>query len=473
MEKNKTISKEDFQIIKEFTKNSIFIPSVKSYGDITVTTDEYKKIEKDFLISLRLVKRSLKKDLSYIDYSSLDNLSDAYIKDCYEPIRDKHNHVLIEDEDKKDLLQDAIKIAKEILNIRKVPKLIKEIDDLLIEIKLNKLSYSVSTYKEEFNRYKNDGASYDDYVKLKKELESILRKTYFKNISSFISSDLSKNLLVSKDDEIKILNRDNLEDFTFGYIYSPRDIIYVKNKDKDIFVPYNRLEINNYMIKLSDNAKPIGTYAITVGEKEFSNNYVNAQNLLKRLPEGYFLEVDLSKILTIQKLNKYKIDFIDRLLNDKGLEVSNKDEDFYNKFEIFFQRFMDLKKSNYDKGNVINLFDFYYNVIFSQKYMNLDYAIEKCSVEELKDVVENNIYYDYNIFKKKDITNNDISLFVDKFKLYKSSSALNNVYPGINLIIDYLLTIKDDKFDEFKDYINALDVRDSWLISQRFNPIHK
>ena len=468
----KKLLKEEITILKEFAKNSIFLSKLKN-EDTFLSLDEYELVKRDFVIAIRLELRALKRNVPYINYSDLDKLIDSYMEKCYEPIREKYHH-LSDDIDIKgeDLFSDTLNIAKEIINIKKIPSIYKDIEKLLSEIKTNNLSYSVNTYIETLNKYKTDGATYEEYNKLKKELESVIKKTYFKNISSVISGDLNTNLLVSDGSFIKVLNKDNVESFKYGYIYSPKDILSVTNKKEDSFISFNRINLDSSTIKLVDNAKPIGVYSISMGEKEFSSNYENAKKLLSKLSEGYDLEIDLTKVLPISKIDKYKKDLIDRLIFDKGVEIKNKDEVFYKRFDIFFNRFIELKKSSYDKGNVINLFDFYYNVIYSQKYIDLEYTLNKCSCDEVKDILENSIYFEYNIFKNKELTNNDFSLFTSKFKLYKNNSILNNVYPGFNLIVDYLLKVKDDKFDEIRDYLNSLAIKDSWLISQHFSPIH-
>ena len=467
------ILKEDVKVLKHFTKNSILLSSLK-VEDTFLSEEEYEEVKRDFIIAVRLELRSLKRNTSYINYAKLDELIDKYMEKCYEPIREKYHHLDDGiDIKSEDMFIDALVIAREIINIKKIPSMYKDIENLLNEIKSNNLSYSINTYIETFNSYKNDGATYDEYNKLKKELESIIKKTYFKNITSILSSELSGNLLVSDNDKIKILNKDNVEFFNYGFIYSPKDILTVTTKKSNIFIPFSGAIIDSLVIKLSDDAKPIGVYSVSMGEKELSSNYENSKKLQSKLSEGYNLEIDLTKVLPSSKIDKYKRELIDRLIYDKGVEITNKDDEFYKRFDIFFNRFIDLKKSSYDKGNVINLFDFYYNVIFSQKYINLDYTLDKCSCDEIKDVLENNIYFEYNIFRNKELTNNDISIFTSKFKLYKNNNILNNVYPGLNLIMDYLLKIEDDKFDEVRDYLNSLTIKDCWLISQYLNPIHQ
>lgn len=398
------------------------------------------------------------KGASLLKYNELKNKSMS-IK--YNDIRNKYNMIKAPKIDEEDLLNTEIMLFEEIDNIKKIPSIVEKIKKEISEVKRDNISDNIKSIEVKFNKLVYDGALYNDYLLIKEELDLIIKSTYVNNINRS-TTDNKDVYLVKQGDKFSILNTSNIDKFEYGYIYSPDSIIEVKNKNNDYFTSFNNADFNSCEIKVRDE-KPIAIYAVTYGEMSINQNYVKAQNVLtrKNLP---FIEFDITKMMNPAN---YSIKgFIDNLLADKGVEISNKTDEFYEKFKHFYTSFMKIKLNKYDEGNVINLFDFYFNAIFSQKYINLDKVFDEHYTPLIvKTILENNIYIDFNIFAKDRINKTVLKKFYETLYPYINNELLNKAYPGIDDILQTLSISSEDTISEIIDIINNSSCKDSWLIS--------
>ena len=480
------IKKSDAELIMDFTKSSIINNYNLESNFYSIPKEDFEIIKKEFIISIRLEEKRLNKEAEGIDFSNLDKLVSEYQSKSASNSKNNYYHNEENNYSSEELFQIALMIAQEIKNIRKIPKLRNEIDRLIKKVIAYNLSYSIETIKTTFSELKNNGGTYEQYFNLKTLLESIIRKTYNKNISAVISQELEGNFLIKEDDQVYILNKSNAYMFSYGFIYSPLSIEKATNGEDDKIVPFNELSKTDYNIKLKKGEKPIGVYAITVGEKELSGNYTKAKSLIERSGVTSFIDVDLTKFLDGEDLEVVKNDFIKRMLLDSGIINETDIKDFYyDKLSIFFDRFMELKKKDYSTGNITNLFSDYLRYVFSQTYADPSSVLKEekdlegnsksaLPLDTIKEIFTYSIHYDFNIYTKKEVTNNDIALFVDKFYKYRDNRYLNLIYYGINNLLIYLHEIKDDNFDKVRDFINSKEPqdRDPWEISQKFVPGH-
>ena len=308
------VKQNDANIIMEFTKNSVFSNYRLEKGIYTVPLEDFELIKRDFIISVRIEERNINRDEEGINCDSLDELvSEGYDK-SFTRVRNNFHYLNGENASNEELFDITLKIAKEILNIKRIPVIKKEIKQLIHIVESNNLSYSLETIKAGLRELKNKGGDYEQYLNIKKLLESIIRKTYFKNLSNVVSDEFSGTYLIKEDNDVYLLNKNNAYMFSYGLIYSPTSIKSATNEDESIMVPFNELNKDSYKIELKEEDKPIGVYAVTIGEKDLNENYVRAQALVKRLNINSFLNVDLTKFMEGEDLEVLKNDFIRRML---------------------------------------------------------------------------------------------------------------------------------------------------------------
>lgn len=478
------VKQNDANVIMEFTKNSVFSNYRLEKGIYTVPLEDFELIKRDFIISVRIEERNIDREEEGINCDSLDKLvSEGYDK-SFTRVRNNFHYLNGENASNEELFDITLKIAKEILNIKRIPVIKKEIKQLIHIVESNNLSYSLETIKAGLHELENKGGDYEQYLNIKKLLESIIRKTYFKNLSNVVSDEFSGTYLIKEDNDVYLLNKNNAYMFSYGLIYSPTSIKSATNEDESIMVPFNELNKDSYKIELKEEDKPIGVYAVTIGEKDLNENYVKAQALVKRLNLNSFLNVDLTKFMEGEDLEVLKNDFIRRMLISSNRIAPDQEikKSYYQNLGIFFDRFLELKSKHYEQGNIINLFEKCCRIVYGQCYSDLGFVLRteknlegedvpSLDLNDIKDILEYSIHYDFNIYKKEAVTNNDIALFVGKFYMYRNNRYLNMIYPGIGNLLDYLGEIKDDNYDVVRDYINEKR-RDPWELSQHFRPSH-
>lgn len=427
-----------------------------------IDESQLNEISKKLERIIEFKKRTVPQDLSYMDSSLYKELNDKYVEMLYGPIRDKAINFESEKINKEEELRIGIRINDLIDGIKKLPELIEIIKNEIREIKKNNLSENINTICINFNKLYRNGGSLEEYLNVKKELDLIIKKSYIDSINNH-PYDNKGIFLVKEDNDVKILSSENMNEFKCGLIYSPASIKCVRNKNDNSFISFYSMNENPYKIELNDD-KPIGIYAITYGEGSISQNYKKAKYTYSQVGIP-FIEIDKTKYIDQSELNIKEL--IDDLLNDKGIPVKNKDEDFYSKFQFFYDKFKILKTSEYDEGRIINLFDFCHNIIFSQRWLDPNYLLSSDnSVEAIKEAFDHNIYLDFNIFRNERIGIDQLDTFERIFYSKKDDRRLNMVYAGIDKILEEIHNASRERKQEIVNIINSAPCRDSYLIKQ-------
>lgn len=459
---------------KEFFNKARLI--IKDTSDLILdeNKDKYLIEEKDFKKVFKELSKILKDkemhtslNIKGADLSRYNDLKNKCNEIKYNYIRDNFEDIKTKEIDVEQLLILYVELFEEIENILNIKQIINQIEAELNEIKSNNLSDNINSYVIRFKSLVNNGGLIGEYINLKKELDLIIKKSYEDNIASNFIED-KKVYLVKNEGKVSILTSNNLDDFTYGYIYSPSSIKSVISKNNKGFVSFNSFNSESCTIELNDE-KPIATYAVTLGEKDINPNYNKAMNLNVSYNTP-FIEID--KPLSGMNDDRFR-ELINNLLTDKNMDVKDKDESYYDAFLPFIEKFNRLKQREYYSSQVINEFDFYFNYIFSQRYLDIKVLLdERLGIENIRTIFENNIYYDFNIFRNEKTNKTKIKKFVDMFYEYRLDRILNNVYPGINVILEELNNSSNDKIEKIIDIINSSTCHDSWLLSQKIKPAH-
>lgn len=453
---------------------------LKSYDDnnYLLSTKEIEKLKNKLSQQIRLFDLEKVKRNKKIDSTRLISLLEKYEQYNYKYIQNKY------DKNKRginleDVLDAQNNVFEEYNKINKIPNLINSVDKLINEIS-NDSSKGNLSLKDLFNDLKKDGGFFEDYQNIENNVLRKIKYEYIHNITKLMDINPNNELyLIVKDEEngTKLMSKENLKDFSYGYIYAPEDIICAKNnKDKEEFISFNNLDKKKNIVEINDKS-PIGIYAITLGEKNLSENYKNAVELKNNYPLIPLLEFDLSKYLKDENLLDIKENFINKMLDDKGIVLSNIDSK--NNFSYFFKLYDELKNGRYTEERIINLFDYTFNIIYSQTNMDLTMVLDKYkTVEDVKEILENNVYFKGNIFRNrnqkefKKLTKEDLRMFYDVFEKVRNNEIINIIYPGLSVIINYLDEINTIDLLDLVKLINNSKTVDSWYISQNIKPTH-
>ena len=426
-----------------------------------LTKKELAKIGKDFKRFIDFKKLGIPNDIPYFNSKEYKKLCDEYTNIVYTPVEKKKVDNKEQELDVEKLLRIGIKLNDQIEGIKILPELIEQIRNEIMEVQTNDLSDNINSILLEFKKLLNSGATIEEYKKLKTELDLIIKKSYISTINNY-PFDNKGIYLVKENNKVRILSSYNINNFRCGYIYSPNSIISVTNSNDNSFISFYSIKDDNYEIKLNED-RPIGVYAVTYGEGYINPNYQKAKSTLDQYGLE-FVEIDKTKYLDSRDVDKKEL--IDNLLVDRGTPVANADDDYYKKFDSFYNKFMTLKGGKYDESGIITLFEDSFNIIRNQMWVDLDYLLNPShDLELLKQVLENNIYYEFNIFiTGKKVTMESLDLFINTFYEKRNDPILNSIYFGISDIINMIYKSSAKKKQEIIDAINASPCRDSYWI---------
>lgn len=470
------INKQTIDKVFSYVKNSDFC--LKQYGSASyvLSKDDFNKIKIKFC---HMINDDLISSVSKISEANLDhlyNLYEEYISMYYDNVRNKFGKFdkrLYQDEE---IINKGLEVLNEVDKIKSIPEIIDSIKRNIKEIEDNNLLVNIDDYKSKFNNLRRYSGSYESYISINKYLESIIIKTYIKKITDLTTLQATSDLnFVIKDssDNVLLLTNDNLIDFDYGLIMNKKYISKAKSKSSNSKLEsYNNIDKKNNKISLTKE-KPLAIFAVTLGEKTLNENYLKALKLREKNKNLPLIEIDLMKYVSKESLQDKFYEFINNLLINKGLDYKNYPKEFYDKFDYFYKSYQELKTKDYCEENIINLFDFDFNLIFSSKYKDIDSLLSKdLSIEELKNILELNIYYDDNIFRYNCINEKLLGNFYNRYFPVKDNSKLNYIYPGINKILDLLTTMTFDELSIFIYKFNSIKTKDSWLISELMKPTH-
>ena len=423
-----------------------------------ISGKELSSIVQTFKRIIDFKNRGISSDVSYFDSTEYKKIYDKYLNAIYDPIVDKKVNNKTPKIDEEKILKIGIELYDEIEGIKSLSSLIEQIRKEIMEVQSNDLSENINTILINFKKLLNDGGTVEQYSNLKTELDLIIKKTYVSSINNY-PLDNKKIYLVKENNEVKILSSYNINDFSYGYIYSPNSIVSVTSKNDNSFISFYNLKSDDYKIVINED-RPIGFYAVTYGEGYINPNYKKAKTILDQYGLE-FVEIDKTKFLEASDIDKKGL--IDNLLEDRGTPEKDANEDFYKKFDSFYTNFMALKGGKYDESNIITLFENSYNIIRSQSWLNLDYLLSQ-DPALIRQVLENNIYYSYNIFLNEKITMNSLEEFDKTFYDRRKDIKLNAAYTGISEILEEIHKGSRARKEEILNIINASPCRESYLL---------
>lgn len=473
------VSKSIIERMIKYVDASFCKFEVVDNNTISLTKTEFTRIKNIFGMT---INKDLIKSVSNIkngDLTELNDLFDNYVNIKYSDIRNKFNHENGISYTEEEIIELGLKVLDKVDEIKKIPKVIGDIDQRITEINKSDVPSSIKDIEKEYESLKIKGSSLNEYQTIKTFLDIILRKTYLSNITKLSSNDINNKddiyLVISEDDKEYLLTKENVDMFSYGLILNPENIIcaHDENDKKSKFLSFNNLDKRHNEI-IIDEKKPIAIYAVTIGERELNKNYAAAERLLEKYPNIPLIEIDLAKYLSSQNMREYINRFIDEMLDQKNVPFENKDEKFYEKFDDFYNDFCVLKAKAFNTSNIINLFEYSYNLLFDSKYNDLNNVFtNKLSEDEIKTILKKNKYHEDFIFRYKLITFDMLGRFFEKYYEFRNNTIFNRIYPGIFEILTYISKADSEKLHNIVEIYNNSRVKDVWYISNEIDPKHK
>ena len=109
----------------------------------------------------------------------------------------------------------------------------------------------------------------------------------------------------------------------------------------------------------------------------------------------------------------------------------------------------------------------------SQRFLDLSLLLNgRYSPQNIKLIINNNIYYDFSIFRNTKTNKTKLKQFVKHFSDYKDNKLLNEAFPGICDILEELTNASVDKYEDVVRIINDESCHDSWLLYNCISPKH-
>ncbi len=267
----------------------------------------------------------------------------------------------------------------------------------------------------------------------------------------------------------------------FGFILSPNHIVLACSQD--MFVNNNALdtdslsnsstipEINipeiiieqalkqkkEYQLKnekrkiyteiVSDKFQPLAIFCMTDGSKTLNSNYQNALKLKKNYPNLKIVEID--KTLYKKDLSQEKEKLIFNIEYHISGNILN-DKIDYDRYDYFFNKYLELKKTNnYTENDIIDLYK--QNKEMLSIFLDFDNIFKNYDIETIKFILLNN--YKTNL---KNIFDGTFRSFILKniYDTLKNNdiNKLNEVFPGLGNFIKIFpkVTITDEMVTKIK-----------------------
>lgn len=454
-----------FSEVKNYDKNNVIVNDKEIAELINKLKKEASITNVDFI-----------KKINQIDKTDFNNAYEEYINAKYQIARKKFDNESTDNNLYDSLITNGLKMVYEINKIKSFPLMKKRITNMIDEIKESDFFNDINKIEDKFNKLCLSSSKFEEFEKLDRNLSKIISDTYKDELTDISSANSSDNIaLIASVDEKTcfLLTNNNLVDNTYGVILSSdNNIKYAtNNKNNKDLVPFSKLNKESSYIEVYD-FEPIACFAITLGEKTINENYEKAEKLSQKYHSVPVVEIDITKYLSKEKCENIFNNFIDKLLDDKNVNFSQKDKDFYRRFENFYNEYKILKSGKYNEGNIINIFDNYFTLLSSSKVCDLDYLLNNYKCSEIETVLKYNSFMDDNIFRYNEVTKPMLERFIDKYYLYRLDKNLNKIYPGFNVVLNYLNGLNDDGLKQIVKVINDNKTVDSWFLAQTFDPDH-
>ncbi len=471
-----TISKELYNEIKKYYSDIFLDIEPYSKREVMVKKVYINNLIKELKKETTITNKDFIRKISDVDKSEFERLLSLFEESRYKKEIEKLEKNIKDDKFTEELLVNGIKLKNEIERLKSFPALKRQISTMIIQIKKSEISNDIKKIEEQFLKLCNSNAKFDEYENLSHELSNIIGDSYKENITDIVELPSSFDFSIIASEDLKncfLLNKSNILTSSYGLVIEPKDNIkFSSNKKGDeTLLPFDKLDKKENYIEVYD-LNPIAVYAITMGEKSLSDNYQQAQKLSVKYRNVPVVEIDLLRYISpSDSLEQFRY-LIDKLLDDKNVNFSKKDDEFYKRFENFYKEYKLLKTNSYDEGRIRNLFDHYIRLLSSQEVCNIDSLLSDYKYSDIETVLKYNVFMDDNIFRYNSVTKPLLERFVDKFYNYRSDKTLNKIYPGFNTILNSLKDMTDNELEQTVNDINKRGVVDCWLLAQSFDPIH-
>ena len=353
------INKSLYSDIKKFYSDIFSKPRIYDKDNVVVSDSEIKELIHSIKNDLTINEINFaKKICDNVDKTSFLKALDLYEEDLSKVSRNsfthRNDHHLYDN-----LIISGLKLKEEKEKIESAPSLIKKISRMLSNIEESKLVDDVLDLNDEFKELKKSKATFEKYHEFFIKLSNIICESYNENLTdvSLISSSTNLNLIVSEiENQAYLLTEKNIKRASYGVILKANDNIKsASNKENDDnLLPFDKLDKKDNFIEVYDS-KPIACFAITLGEKTLSKNYVNAERISQKYHNLPLIEIDISKYISIGDSKEYFNRFVDQLFEDKNVDIGKKDDELYSKFDNFYREFKFLKTKKYNESNIRNL----------------------------------------------------------------------------------------------------------------------
>lgn len=201
------------------------------------------------------------------------------------------------------------------------------------------------------------------------------------------------------------INQENYDLYksNFGFIFDPKDIVWASDKDSFIINqaqtvgdisratymplfmhPKLVMEKNKRLKKLNeekglskkvyneiviDGFNPIGIFCLTNGSKELNDNYCSALKLKEQFPNLPLIDIDLTLYKGYDR-KKQKNDLIYSLNSLFNYNYLN-NESILDKYDLFFDKFIEMKKNNeFEIEKIKQLYLVYTNELLNNNIIN-------------------------------------------------------------------------------------------------------
>ena len=328
-----------FELFKEIEEDTeeekLNIKGTKKFCEEYIKTKSKKEIENLLKIIYDLSKISLK----ILQIDELNKEKEEIIKSL--------NYIISKEEIEKIEIELDLLFKK--LDIEKIKEYLTSLQEIIKEDFKNKTT-NPEDYKQgddfKFLCYSVRFTKYDKKRQKKYTATSLLTPKHTKTYREGYGFIISPNNIIcaSKEDAFTDITAKNNNEVVENII--PR-IDSIDKIDK---------ETENYSEILLEGFNPIGIFCLTDGSKTLNLNYLRALKLQESFPNLRIIDIDLTL---------YKEDLTEirnSLINHINAYLGRFEEVDYEKYEEFFQKYLELKKEKeLTEEEIINLFNKYQN----------------------------------------------------------------------------------------------------------------
>lgn len=284
---------------------------------------------------------------------------------------------------------DTTKVKNYLVNLQQI--IIEDWQQQVSDIESYKPGNPFKFICHSTNSEKFDGDFYSSYIScslLTEEFTDTYRSGFGfifppTNLVSADGEDMYVNNYVEDDDELHISS-------SISQLLSVDEVLSkCRSRRKENAKNKNYQRIYNEVVKKSFD--PIAIFCITVGEKELSHNYQSAKKLQTQFPNLKIVEIDLTYYKSKEELVSHRNSLLYYLERTANPHAEYRDNRYYDNFEYFWNRFLELKRQgDYKVTDIIKLYrensEFLSISMNTEKLFNGNYSAE---------IIKHTILYNY------------------------------------------------------------------------------